>query len=325
MEAFKLAFETVLVGALALPWLALMMVLVNPKISRTIGHLTKLVPKECMPALAGVVAFSLAYLLGSAISPVAREFLNDIDAIGFPTEDKIQTLIMERPEGGQVLSSAVPKRGNLAVLRDTLEQKRSILGTNATFRQQETTVLLHGAEASERINRLHERLTVLTGATFSGFVLVLLCVFAWCGSYRGQGEAARLHSSLRLRAVQWATYLPCLATMLWGVVALLRDWNKHDIDDPPIMELVLLILGFFGLCITASKTVVLPALRSGMLFASFLTILSCGGYLSTEPSYVHEVLDSYAVITSPQPIGSYSAAQAPLRTGTLDQIPAVLR
>jgi hypothetical protein len=324
MEAFKLAFETVLVGALALPWLALMMVLVNPKISRTIGHLTKLVPKECMPPLVGVVAFSLAYLLGSAISPVAREFLNDIDAIGFPTEDKIQTLIMERPEGGQVLSSGVPKRGNLAVLRDTLPDRRSLLAANATFRQQETTVLLQGAEASERINRLHERLTVLTGATFSGFVLVLLCVFAWCGSYRGQAQGA-LHSSLRLRAVQFATYLPCLATILWGVVALSRDWKKHDIDDPPIMELVLLILGFFGLCITASKTVALPALRGGMLFASFLTILSCGGYLSTEPSYVHEVLDSYAVMTSPQPIGSYSAAQAPSRTGTLGQTSAVLR
>jgi hypothetical protein len=325
MEAFKLAFETVLVGALALPWLALMMVLVNPNISRTIGCLTKVVPKECTPALAGVVAFSLAYLLGSAVSPVAREFLNDIDVIGIPTEEKIQTRIMEGPEGGQVLSSGVSKRGNLAILRDTWEQKRSILATNATFRQQETTILLHGAEASERINRLHERLTVLTGATFSGFVLVLLCVFAWCGSYRGQAQTAGLHSSLRLRAVRFATYLPCLATILWGVVALLGDWNKHDIDDPPIMELVLLILGFFGLCITARKTVALPALRSGVLFASFLTILSCGGYLCTEPSYVHEVLDSYAAMTSPQPIGSYSAAQAPLRTGTFDQTSAALK
>lgn len=311
MDAFKLVFETVLVGALAFPCIGLMMVLLNRNISSPARLVVRIVPTPCVPASIGFIAFSFAYLLGSAISPVAQEFLNDMDSIGLPTQDKIQARIVNSQEASHVLSSRGSPRATLATFSDTREQERMMAVTNAIFHRQESAVLLGSAEASERLNRLHERLTVLTAATFSGFALSLLCVFAWCSTWRNGGQAATPQSWLRRSIRQGTANLPGMLIIFWALSNLKKDWPRHSIDDPPIMELVLLILGIFGLCVTARRIPVIASLGGKIIFVSFLTVLSYGGYISTEPIYVHDVMDSYAAMISlPPSSGPHSAASA---------------
>jgi len=309
MDAFKLAFETILVGALAIPWIGMMVVLLNRNLSGGVRQVARIVPKPCTPAAVGVAAFSFAYLLGSAITPVAQEFLSDMDSIGLPTQETIQARIVADQNASRILLHGGPRYATLAAFRDTREQEKLLRVTGAIFHRQESTLLLGTTEVSERLNRLHERLTVLTGATFSGFALSLLLIFAWCGTCRGRAQAAQVYSGLLRSVRQAVAYAPAIAIVLWGSFNLVKDWHKHSVDDPPILEAVLLILGFFGLCVTARGTPVIASLGGKLLFVSFLTVLSYGGYISTEPTYVHEVMDSYAAMTAtPVSAGSHSAA-----------------
>jgi len=57
-------------------------------------------------------------------------------------------------------------------------------GSHEDFLLREGALMLNGTDACERLNRLHERLAVLSGATFNAFVLLLVCTFAWCGTVR---------------------------------------------------------------------------------------------------------------------------------------------
>lgn len=293
MDAFKLAFETVLVGAFALPWLALMTVLLNRNIASSVRLVARIVPKPCVPAAVGVVAFSFAYLLGSAISPVAQQFLNDMDSIGLPTQDRIQAAIV-----GTALRTGTENVKPASFGRNRQGTDQLLLAPGAIFHRQESTVLLTNGDASERLNRLHERLTVLSGATFSGFALLVLCVFASCSGWRSRAQAVEAESRWRQRTRRWAAFAPCTAILVWGALNFIRDWHKHSVDDPPILEAVLLVLGGFGLWVTAHRTPAIPSLHGKILFVAFLTLLCFGGYISTEPTYVHDVMDSYAAMKS---------------------------
>src|SRR5690349_582253 len=115
MDAFKFAFETVMIGSLALPWLFLMVHLVSPDLftsnaEHRIGRLLSWVPNELRSSLIGIAAFTFAYLAGSAILPVAGEFLNDKDLIGrfLPTESTIQEMVYKSmdPKPSFLLASA---------------------------------------------------------------------------------------------------------------------------------------------------------------------------------------------------------------------------
>jgi hypothetical protein len=320
MDAFKLAFETVLVGALALPWLWLAGVLMHGNLPCVARLLRKIVPAGSVPATVGVAAFSFAYLLGSAICPVAQEFLDDMDSIGFPTQDTIQARIVGSQDAGPVLSEGGPQRLTKISDRNAWEGERVVRLTGAIFRREESAILLTSAEASERLNRLHERLTILTGATFSGFTLAMLLVFAWCGARRSRLHAAAVHCWHR-RGMEALTFFPCALIVFWGAWNLIKDWHKHSVDDPPIMEMVLLILGVFGLVVTATRSPAIAALPGKLLFVTFLTVLSYGGYLSTEPTYIHEVMDSYAAMTA-SPLsaakGTHSAVTGFILAGSQD-------
>src|ERR1700676_3539970 len=97
MDVFKLAFETVIIGLFALPWLWVMIDLMSPDLfrsspKRTIACVMAFVPLDLWPPVMSLVMFCLAYLLGSAISPIATEFLNDRGLVGrvLYTSEKIQ-------------------------------------------------------------------------------------------------------------------------------------------------------------------------------------------------------------------------------------------
>src|ERR1700689_102687 len=79
MGAFNIAFDTIIVGALALPWVLLIIHLFFSDNETRIGTLLDWVNKQNQPALAGVLLFAMAYSLGSAVSRIAQDFFDDDD------------------------------------------------------------------------------------------------------------------------------------------------------------------------------------------------------------------------------------------------------
>jgi hypothetical protein len=182
------------------------------------------------------------------------------------------------------------------------------------FAHEESTLLLRGPEGNGRINRLHERLSVLQGATFSAFALTLLCAFAWCG--RGSQDPNATGGRSRWQKARRSVGL-LLSFVLIGIAAksLMSNGHQFQAGDMPVAELVFVALGIFGLYVTICGT------RSrfnvhGLGFASaFCFVLLCyGGYASSEASYAQEIFNSYQAL---QPAnnggGSHNVAQAMLR------------
>jgi len=87
MGALTIAFDTTIVGALALPWVVLVIHLFFFRGERSIVALLRWVRKQNQPAVAGVLLFAMTYSLGSAISRIAQDFFNDDDLhLQFPTD-----------------------------------------------------------------------------------------------------------------------------------------------------------------------------------------------------------------------------------------------
>src|SRR5208282_5606842 len=82
MGALTIAFDTVIVGALALPWVLLLLHLFFSKDEEgLVAHLKKQpwINNQGLTAVAGVLLFAMAYTLGSAVSRIAQDFFNDDD------------------------------------------------------------------------------------------------------------------------------------------------------------------------------------------------------------------------------------------------------
>src|SRR5215469_10252534 len=99
MGALSIAFDTIIVGALALSWVALVIHVFFSGDKSGIRHLLDWVEQQKQPAVAGVLIFAVAYLLGSAVSRIAQDFFNDDDlhiqtghtVFEVVTEDSIRT------------------------------------------------------------------------------------------------------------------------------------------------------------------------------------------------------------------------------------------
>src|SRR6266446_4051919 len=83
MEALRIAFDTIIVGALALPWLAIIVRVLFPGFStrkpeETIKLLT-VVPEHTREAVASVLLVAVAYFVGSAVTRVADDFFDDAE------------------------------------------------------------------------------------------------------------------------------------------------------------------------------------------------------------------------------------------------------
>ena len=79
MGAFSIAFDTIIVGSLALTWVLLVLHLFFSDKELSIGKLLDWVSKQNQPAVAGVLLFAMAYSLGSAVSRIAQDFFDDDD------------------------------------------------------------------------------------------------------------------------------------------------------------------------------------------------------------------------------------------------------
>jgi hypothetical protein len=79
MAALSIAFDIIIVGALALPWLLIAIDLFfSTNVSR-VRSLLHWVIQQKQPAVAGVLLFATTYALGSVVSRIAQDFFDDDD------------------------------------------------------------------------------------------------------------------------------------------------------------------------------------------------------------------------------------------------------
>ncbi len=79
MGAFSSAFDIIIAGALALPWVLLVIHLFFSTGVSRVKSLLHWAGKQNQPALFGVLLFAIAYFLGSAVSRIAQDFFDDDD------------------------------------------------------------------------------------------------------------------------------------------------------------------------------------------------------------------------------------------------------
>ena len=94
MDALKFAFDTLVVGALALPWLWLFMRIFS---QRGNGEqalkfpLIDALSESTRQAVAGVLILAVGYLLGSAVSRISSDFFDDKEILHeLPTQSSIR-------------------------------------------------------------------------------------------------------------------------------------------------------------------------------------------------------------------------------------------
>ncbi len=102
MGALSIAFDTVIAGALALPWVVLIIYLFFSDGAGQVRTLRDWVQPVSQSAALGVLLFAVAYTLGSAVSRIAQDFFDD-DDLNLPvdghhlrvgaTEDRIRTSV----------------------------------------------------------------------------------------------------------------------------------------------------------------------------------------------------------------------------------------
>jgi hypothetical protein len=79
MGAFSIAFDIIIVGALALPWVLLVIHVFFSANESSLKKLLDWVKDQNQPAVAGVLLFAMTYSLGSAVSRIAQDFFDDDD------------------------------------------------------------------------------------------------------------------------------------------------------------------------------------------------------------------------------------------------------
>ncbi len=79
MDAFGSAFDIVIVGALALPWVLLVNHLFFSENEGSLKKLLIRVKEQNQPTLVSILLFAMAYPIGSAVSRIAQDFFDDDD------------------------------------------------------------------------------------------------------------------------------------------------------------------------------------------------------------------------------------------------------
>lgn len=292
MGAFSFAFDTTIVGALTLPWVALVIHLLFSDTESRLKQLLRWVNKQNQPAVAGVLLFAMTYALGSAVCRVAQDFFDD---------DDLHVQIFNHQLGAGVTESSIrdlvygQKKGLIPqTLSDFLtgKDKPEYLYGNI-FRVQESALLLKGSDATGRLRQFHAQIIVLRGAAFDGLAAFSLCLFWW---------SARFRSSLR-----WAVPLVYL---LPALIALHNHLRDRPVVAPPYMEYTLLALAAAGWCVlcrvmpkgSSAGDPGAPDARGEIRFAYlllslFLTATAFLGWWATEVLYDQEVIYSYIALS----------------------------
>jgi hypothetical protein len=323
MDVFKLAFETMVVGLLAFVWLGVATYLFSPDFLSDL--LSRRIPAFAKDnqTLLGVGALTVAYCLGSAILPIASQLLNDEHWPLPENAIRCQVFTQQEIQLQGIKYSAVPKHlssedlkpdhcsywapvfedgighGLLIFLQrwapspfrkvdgsassDEIKKERIL----SLFQLQESKLLNQGPDHGEQLKLLHERIVVLRGAVFSGFVLSLLCLFAYFAPVFG-------HPAHRFRTACGSLLAVCFA--VFAFLNGLQDLYKQKIFDIPVLEGLMFAIVSFGAIVVARGVKTPLFLKKRYLFAViFFALLAYGGWMSSEIIYDQQVISSFAV------------------------------
>lgn len=167
---------------------------------------------------------------------------------------------------------------------DDFKQKRIL----ALFDLQESAALNQVSDKTERLRQLHERIVVLRGAVFSGFVLVLICLFAFLARESDQ-KAHWIRSVLGI-----------VLGLVFAAFALRNgylDLKHANIFDIPVLESLLAVITIFGVFLAWRGLESRQLQRKRyLLLAVFFAGLSYGGWMWSEIIYDQEVITSFTVL-----------------------------
>jgi hypothetical protein len=324
MDVFKLAFETIVVGLLAFLWLGTAIDLLSP------SFFTQKLPAFVRDnqTLIGVGGLSLAYCLGSAISPISGQLVNDehwplnLDAIRCwvsieedrrMVDTKAGTRLVREyeslngltdchcsywdiffppAEGGNQRTFKWPSRIQYVQSRQAIQRDPNKEKILTIFRLRESKILSQGSDKTEVFRQLRERITVLRGAVFSGFLLFLISLFGCV--------APVYHEAVRWRKTEWGR--PLIGTALavffcfFAVKNGIEDLRHPDIFDMPVLEGLLGLITLFGGFLAFYGVRPRPYLK-----VRFLLVVGCffaltyGGWMWSEVIYDQQVINSCAV------------------------------
>lgn len=301
MDALKISIDTLIVGALAAPWLLLIIFFFFPAVEEErnatgkgmLKHLLSLVGVENRGTVATVLLIAIVYLLGAGVARVAEDFFNDDDNPIRITENDIRASVYCDGNERQLLEVsdigvAVPSAGKLAgvpACGHTASGSTTAKGSAKDkiaqiFQLQESALLLAGDDKVSRLRYIHQQSLVLRGSAFDFLITCLLCFFGWCATH-----------GLRTRRV--LAILP-IGLVGFALYMLYRHWGHTAYDDPPSMEITLLAIGVVGCCLVLWKgTQPSRPYRFAFFLAALLAGLAYSGWWRTEIMYDRLVIDSF--------------------------------
>jgi hypothetical protein len=271
MGALTIAFDTTIVGALALPWIFLVIQLFLFHGENRFGNLLNWIRSQRLEAfsallpVAAVVLFAVAYTLGSGVSRVAKDFFDDDDLHVRIAGHLLRNSVSERRIltrlycdtdssllNGQTGNPALAERikdfqGQTTPCSQALakwlrhkhdRQDGDVIGiAEDIFGLQENALMVQGGDYTTRLRELHEEVMVLRGAAFNGVIAIFLCVFAWGAALGREKPGSWLRRAIML------VPLFCLAA---GLIALINHFDGAFPTDPPLIEFTLLLLAGGG-------------------------------------------------------------------------------
>ena len=209
MEALKFAFDTLIIGALALPWLWLFMRIFfqrgATKHDKITFPLIDLLSPSTQEYVGLALIIGIGYFLGCAVSRISSDFFDDDEILlGMPNHVSIQkgvylheycdphSVLVET----QVLPLPVEIHGGKADFcnefeKDGSKEKDEVLEQAITevFRLQESKLLLEGEEKLGRVREFHDQIEILRGAALNTAMLFALSCFGLCKLYRTRKPA----------------------------------------------------------------------------------------------------------------------------------------
>lgn len=311
-DTLKFAFEILVVGVLALPWLVVLLRMF-PEISGIGANFDlSIVPKSAQGAVVAAAVIAFGYLLGSAVSRISRDIFNDELFGNLPTESMIRVAVYKNEYCTEHLirNMTLPFKPTEAQLHsfglcpgsvpnDTEERFRARV--TDLFRLQESALLLQGEDKVERLKQYFDQINILQGATLNGVILFALCVFGGCGTLRFRWSERPFLKAL--------TYLPAGVLVAFGVYSLIEHHIIHPdmsiYGDPPLAETVFILLGLGGLFVVARSKEAASYFRIAAL-AAVLTVVCFEAWWWTEVMYDIQVIHSHPEATQ-GPAGTGSA------------------
>jgi len=218
MEALKFAFDTLIIGALALPWLWLFMRLFfqrgTDKHDKIAFPLIDLLSPSTQDYVGLALIIGIGYFLGSAISRISNDFFDDDELLPVnrvsiqkgvylheycdPHSVVVETQVLPLPlevRGGKAefckqfeKNSSEDKAIDKDKQKEKQKEKDAVLEQVITevFSLQESKLLLEGEEKLGRVREFHDQIEILRGTALNSALVFALSWFGLCKLYRNR-------------------------------------------------------------------------------------------------------------------------------------------